>query len=299
HALMKAMMYVIPAEKPTEQNQMVLALVRGDHQLSEAKLGDALAGAKFRPAEAGEIRSSFGAAPGFIGPWGVKIVRILIDTGLRGRKNLVTGANRDDYHVRHVTPEEDFTGEYADVRTVANGDPCAQCGRALAVEPAIEIGHIFKLGRRYAESMGLRVLDEQGREVIPIMGSYGIGVERILTAAVEQYHDSDGMMLPRSIAPFDVILTPVNLAEPPIATAAEKLYDELRGAGLAVLYDDRDERPGVKFKDADLIGVPYRITLGAQKVAQGLAELLERSTRQRSDVRISEVAALLRSRYCG
>ncbi|MFQ5926277.1 MAG: proline--tRNA ligase, partial [Terriglobia bacterium] len=297
HALLKGLAYLIPAENPKEKNQMVLALLRGDHQLNEAKLSDALGGAAFRAAEPGEIRAAFGAAPGFIGPVGVHSVRILIDPALQGRKNLVTGANRDDHHLRHVTPGEDFTGEYADLRTVEPGDPCSQCGKPLAVNSAIEVGHIFKLGRRYAEAMDLRVLDEQGREVIPIMGSYGIGVERILTAAVEQHHDADGMVLPRSLAPFHVILTPVNLGEAPIRAAAEQLYTELGTAGLEVLYDDRDERPGVKFKDADLIGIPYRITLGTQKVARGLAELAERSTRERTDVRISAMASVVRSRY--
>ncbi|MFQ5816577.1 MAG: proline--tRNA ligase [Terriglobia bacterium] len=296
HALLKGLAYVIPAESPKEKSQMVLALLRGDHQLNEAKLSDALGGAPFRPAEPQEVRATFGAVPGFIGPVGVNNVRILIDTALAGRKNLVTGANRDDHHLRHVTPGEDFSGPYVDLRTVVDRDPCAQCGKPLAVESAIEVGHIFKLGRRYAASMGLRVLDEKDRELIPIMGSYGIGVERILTAAVEQHHDADGMVLPRALAPFDVILTPVNLGEEPIRAAAEQLYAELCAAGLEVLYDERDERPGVKFKDADLIGIPYRITLGAQKVARGLAELSERSTRQRTDVRISEMVLAVRNR---
>ncbi len=297
--LMKSLAYVIAPADPKGQPQMVLALLRGDHQLNEAKLGEALGGAAWRPALAGEIRDAFGAEPGFIGPLGVRNVRILLDTSLKGRTNLVTGANRNDHHVRHVTPEEDFTGEYADLRTVVSGDPCGQCRRPLTVSSAIEVGHIFKLGRRYAESMGLRVLDAQGREVIPIMGSYGIGVERILTAAAELYHDEDGLRLPRAIAPFDVTLTPVNLDEPPLRAAAEQLYRELEHARLQVLYDDRDERPGVKFKDADLIGVPYRITLGTQKVAQGLVEIFERSTRRKADVRIPEAVSVLRSRYCG
>ena len=296
---MKSLAYVIPPADPKGKPQMVLALVRGDHQLNEAKLGEALGGAAWRPALAGEIRDAFGAEPGFIGPLGARNVRILLDTTLKGRQNLVTGANRDDHHVRHVTPGEDFTGEYADLRTVVSGDPCSQCGRPLSVSSAIEVGHIFKLGRRYAESMGLRVLDEQGREIIPIMGSYGIGVERILTAAAELYHDEDGLRLPRAIAPFDVTLTPVNLDEPPLRAAAEQLYRELEHARLQVLYDDRDERPGVKFKDADLIGVPYRITVGTQKVAQGLVEIFDRSTRQKADVRMPEAVSILRSRYCG
>ncbi len=296
---MKTLAYVVPATNPKDKDHMVLVLLRGDHQLNEAKLGNVLAGAKFRPAQPDEIYRIFGSAPGFIGPVGVNQVRILIDFALAGRKNLVTGANRDHHHLRYVTPEEDFTGEYHDLRTVVAGDPCKQCSRPLTVHSAIEVGHIFKLGRRYAEAMGLRVLDQRGRELIPIMGSYGIGVERILTAAVEQHHDAKGITLPRAIAPFDVILTPVNLNEEPIRAAAEQLYQQARAAGLAILYDDRDARPGVKFKDADLIGVPYRITLGSKKVAKGLAELSERSTGQRGDVKMTEVVAMLKSRYCG
>ncbi len=299
HFFMKALAYVVPAAEPSEKDKMVLVLLRGDHQLNEAKLGDVLGGASFRTAQPDEIYHTFGAAPGFIGPVGVHQARILIDLALRGRKNLITGANRDHHHLRQVTPEEDFAGEYHDLRLVVAGDPCKQCGRALTVQPAIEVGHIFKLGRRYAEAMGLRVLDPRGRALTPIMGSYGIGVERILTAAVEQHHDTNGIALPRAIAPFDAILTPVNLNEEPIRTAAEQLYQQARAASLAILYDDRDERPGVKFKDADLIGVPYRITLGRKKVAKGLAELSERSTGQRGDVRMAEVVAVLKSRYCG
>ena len=297
--LMKALVYVVPGDKEKkEKDQMVLALVRGDHQLNEAKLTDALGGAAFRPAHPEEIRQQFKAQAGFIGPLGAKGVRVLIDESLRGRRNLITGANQDDRHVRHVTPERDFTGEYADLRMVADGDLCPRCGRPLKIAAAIEVGHIFKLGRRYAESMGARVLDRDGKEVTLVMGSYGIGVERILTAAVEQHHDADGIMLPRSIAPFDVVLTPTNLNEAPVRQAADQLYAELERSGLAVLYDDRDERAGVKFKDADLIGVPLRLTVG-RKAVEGLVEVSERSTGQRADARISEAPGLVKSRYCG
>jgi len=302
--LMKALVYVIPGDKEKkEKDQIVLALVRGDHQLNEAKLADALAriglgGAAFRPAHPEEIRQQFGAEPGFIGPLGVKGVRILIDEALRGRRHLITGANRNDHHVRHLTPERDFTGDYADLRLVADGDPCPRCGRPLKVAAAIEVGHIFKLGRRYAESMGARVLDRNGKEVTLVMGSYGIGVERILTAAVEQHHDADGMKLPRAIAPFQVVLTPTNLNEEPIRRVADELYAGLQQAGVETLFDDRDERAGVKFKDADLIGVPLRLTVG-KKAADGLVEVNERSTGQRADARIAEALGLVKSRYCG
>jgi prolyl-tRNA synthetase len=299
---MKSVAYVLVpptgagAEEPPAPPQLVLVLIRGDHEVNEAKLGDPLGGAPFRPAHPEEIQAAFGAAPGFLGPLGVKGVRILIDDGLRGRRNLITGANRNDHHVRHVTPERDFTGEYHDLRLVADGDPCPRCERPLQVAPAIEVGHIFKLGRRYAQAMGARVLDRDGKETTLVMGSYGIGVERILSAAVEQHHDEQGMKLPRSIAPFLVLLTPTNLNEAPIREAAEQLYADLQASSLEVLYDDRDERAGVKFMDADLVGIPLRLTVG-RKAAQGVVEITERSTGHRTDAKISQVVEWLKSRY--
>jgi prolyl-tRNA synthetase len=296
--LMKSVVYAIPpASGSGAKPELVLALTRGDHEVNEAKLADALGGAPFRPAHADEIREVFGAAPGSLGPQGVSGVRILTDEALRGRRNLVTGANRDNYHVRFLTPGRDFRAVFTDLRAVADGDLCIQCGRPLRVAPAIELGHIFKLGRRYAESMGARVLDRDGKEVTPIMGSYGIGVERILSAAVEQHHDDKGMKLPRSIAPFDVILTPTNLKQEPIRRTAEELYAALRRAGFEVLYDDRDERAGVKFNDADLIGVPLRVTVG-RRAEEGVAEITRRSTGERADAKISEIVELLNARYC-
>ena len=296
--LMKALVYVVPAPEEGQQGEVILALLRGDHQLNEAKLSDALGGAAFRPAHPEEIRRHFGADPGSIGPLGVEGTRILIDEALRGRRNLTSGANRDGHHYRYLTPEKDFTGAYHDLRTVVDGDPCLRCGRPLRVRSAIELGHIFKLGRRYAEALGARVLDKDGREVTLVMGSYGIGVERILTAAVEQGHDEAGIKLPRSIAPFQAVLTPTNLKEESIQRVAEQLYCELQDARVEVLFDDRDERAGVKFKDSDLIGVPFRITVG-KKAKEGLVEISERSTGQQADAKISETVGLLQSRYCG
>lgn len=295
--LMKSVVYAIPpADEAGGKPELVLALTRGDHEVNEAKLADALGGAAFRPAHPEEIRAVFGAAPGSLGPLGVEGVRVLADDALRGRRDLITGANRDEHHARFVTPERDFRAIFTDLRAVADGDLCLECGRALRVAPAIEVGHIFKLGRRYAEAMGARVLDRDGKEVTPIMGSYGIGVERILSAAVEQHHDEKGMKLPRSIAPFEVVLTPTNLKEEPIRRAAEELYAGLHQAGLEVLYDDRDERAGVKFNDADLIGVPLRVTVG-RKAADGVAEITQRSTGDRADAKIGEIVGLLKTRY--
>lgn len=202
---------------------------------------------------------------------------------------MIAGANRDDYHLRHVTPGEDFTPEYCDLRQVAAGDTEITTGAPLEIVKSVEIGHIFKLGYKYSESMGLRVLNEAGQEVTPIMGSYGIGIERILSAAIELYHDRDGMSLPPSIAPFAVVITPVNWSDEKQRAAAGDLYRKAKELGLDALLDDRDERPGVKFKDADLIGVPYRITVG-KKLAQGVAEVVERRTRSSYDVPLEGAA---------
>jgi prolyl-tRNA synthetase len=211
---------------------------------------------------------------------------------------MIAGANKDDYHLRNVTPGEDFTPEYFDLRQVAAGETSLDTGDPLEVIKTVEIGHIFKLGYKYSDSMGLKVLDESGKEVTVIMGSYGIGVERILSAAIELFHDKDGMALPATIAPFEVVVTPVNAADAGQNEAAQKLYAECKAAGLDVLFDDRDERPGVKFKDADLIGIPYRITLG-KKLPQGLVEVVERRTKQSVDVPVAEAVAYVRGKVHG
>jgi prolyl-tRNA synthetase len=240
----------------------VLALVRGDHSLSETKFSSAVRAVEFRPAHPEEIVNLFGAEAGSLGPVGVKNMRVIADEALRGRRNMIAGANKDDHHLRHVTPDEDFKPEYFDLRQVAAGDACLKCGGAIELIKAVEVGHIFKLGYRYSESMGLRVLNESGEEVKVIMGSYGIGIERILSAAIELYHDKDGMALPAAVAPFDVVVTPVNYADAAQRAAAEELYQSCLKLGLDAVMDDRDERPGVKFKDAVLVGIPYRISLG-------------------------------------
>jgi prolyl-tRNA synthetase len=273
----------------------VLALLRGDHQLSETKFASALGVKDIRPAHPEEIREWFGADPGSLGPVGVKTLRVVADQTLKGRRNMIAGANRDDYHLRNVTPSKDFETEYFDLRQVVLGDTCVKCGGKIELIKAMEIGHIFKLGYRYSQSMGLRVLNETGEEVTVIMGSYGIGVERILSAAIELFHDKDGMALPVTIAPFQVVVTPVNNADAALRKAAEDIYGSCLSGGLDTLLDDRDERPGVKFKDADLIGIPYRITVG-KKLPQGLVEIVERRTKQTMDVRVEEAAAYVKQR---
>jgi prolyl-tRNA synthetase len=191
--------------------------------------------------------------------------------------------------LKNVTPDRDFKVEHwADLRSAAEGEGCPKCDSPLKVAKAVEIGHIFKLGTKYSESMGARVLDKDGKEVMPIMGCYGIGIERILTCAIEQANDENGFCLPRSIAPFDVVIVPTNMADAAIADVAQKIAAELEATGYDVLLDDRDERAGVKFKDADLIGIPFRINVG-KKVTEGKVELVSRSTRQSQDATIAEI----------
>jgi len=276
----------------------LLVLLRGDHQLSETKFAAAAGDAAFRPAYPEEIRQAFGADPGSLGPVGVTRLRILADQALAGRHNMIAGANRDDYHLRHVTPGEDFQAEFMDLRQVEAGDGCMACGAPLEIRKTVEVGHIFKLGYKYSESMGLHVTNAAGEEVTPIMGSYGIGIERILSAAIELYHDQDGMSLPPAIAPFTVVVTPVNMNDALQAKTAEEIYRACLGLGLDALLDDRDERPGVKFKDADLIGVPYRITVG-KKAGAGKVELVERRGRRIVDIDIAAAPEQVAGRVRG
>ena len=278
------------------ENQPVVLLMRGDHSLSETKLAAVLGTATFRPATPEEALKLHGAQLGSLGPVGLKGVRIIADGALSGRRNMISGANRDGYHLHNVTPGRDFTAEFADIRAVNPGDGCVRCGRTLILTKSIELGHVFKLGRRYSEAMHASVLDASGKEVPLVMGSYGIGLERILSAAAEQNHDKDGMFLPRSIAPFEVILTAANMDDEKVRATAEKLYGEMRANSIDVLFDDRAERPGVKFKDADLIGVPLRVTVGKRKLEQGLVEIFQRSTKQIQDAKLDTVIPLLLGR---
>jgi len=228
------------------------------------------------------VQEWFKAPGGFLGPVGLEIaakpmssgLTVVVDEGLIGRENMICGANKLDYHLRNVTPARDFKWSLtADVRNAVEGDGCPNCGHALKVAKAVEIGHIFKLGYKYSESMGARVLDVNGKEVTPIMGSYGIGMERILTSCIEQSNDQNGFWLPASIAPFQVVVVPTNTADEGINSAAIAIAHRLEDAGMDVLLDDRDERPGVKFKDADLVGIPYRVNVG-KKLAEGLIEVV-------------------------
>jgi prolyl-tRNA synthetase len=223
---------------------------------------------------------------------------VVVEKSLEGRKNMVCGANKLDYHLRNVVPARDFSWTLlADIRSVNEGEACPKSGCAgkLVVGKAVEVGHIFKLGYKYSESMGARVLDENGKEITPIMGSYGIGIERILTAAVEQSNDKNGFWLPASIAPFTVVVTVTNMTDALLRETGEKLAAELEAAGLDVPLDDRDERAGVKFKDADLVGIPYRINVG-KKAAEGKVELVTRATSTSVDVALPDAVALVKQR---
>jgi prolyl-tRNA synthetase len=288
--LMKTLVYIV-------ESQPVVLLLRGDHTLGETKLATALGTAVFRPATPEEALALHGANLGSLGPVGLRGVRVLADRALEGRRNLITGANRDGYHLRNVTPGRDFIPEYYDLRLVSTGDLCIRCAKSLRVSVAVELGHVFKLGRRYSETMHATVLDANGEEVPLVMGSYGIGLERILSAAAEQNHDEDGMFLPRSIAPFEVVLTAANMDDEQVLSASEELYKVMRAHSIDVLFDDRAERPGVKFKDADLIGIPYRVTVGKRKLEEGQVEIFRRSTKQIQDVNLEGVMPALLERY--
>ena len=306
------------AEKPTARGhlikQPVVALLRGDHTVNEAKLASLLKVSDLRTMNAEELELYFQGPGGFVGPVGLVVrpenqmglwpdektpandraVNLVMDSALVGRKNMICGANKLDYHLRNVTPGQDFQYTVAaDIRNVEAGEACPTCGTPLVVGKAVEIGHIFQLGPKYTESMGARVLDKDGKEVMPIMGCYGIGIERILTAAIEQNHDDNGFWLPPSIAPFDVVVVPISVRDETQMKKSLEIAEQLKEAGFDVIVDDRDERPGVKFKDADLVGIPFRVNVG-KKVTEGLIEVKQRSTGETQDVNIAAISGHLR-----
>jgi prolyl-tRNA synthetase len=284
--------------EPGQVSRAVVLLMRGDHQMNETKLSTAVGGKETRPMQEEEILALFKSPAGYLGPLGIDWAKdmndptkpiLLVDKALEGRTNLIGGANKENYHVKHLTPGKNFhPTAYVDLRSVIAGEDCPNCGSPLRIDTAVEIGHIFKLGYKYSETMGARVLDHNGKEIAPIMGSYGIGIERILTAAVEQNNDESGFWLPPSIAPFEVVVVSTNSKDEAIRSAAEGIALQLEAAGFDVLLDDRDERPGVKFKDADLVGIPFRINVG-KKVTEDTVEVVRRSTLQREDVKISAI----------
>jgi len=265
----------------------LLVVVRGDHRLNEIKLANALK-AHARPAEADEVREVFGAEPGFIGPVGAR-VDVVADEALRDLRGLVAGGNEPDVHLVGVEPGRDFRPEWADVRCVESGDTGPD-GGTIRLEPAIEVGNIFKLGTRYSERLGARYLDEQGREQPIWMGSYGIGPARIVAAAIEQFHDEQGIAWPRSVAPFDVELVTLGREGEEARRVADALYDDLREEGLDVLYDDREASAGEKFTDAELLGCPLRLTVGKRSVEAGEVEAQVRRGRETRSLPLEDAA---------
>jgi prolyl-tRNA synthetase len=280
-ALIKAFPLLVDGRGPA------LVVVRGDHRLNEIKLQNAL-GATARPAEDGEVREVFGAEAGFIGPVGAR-VEVLADEALRGLHGLVAGGNEPDVHLVGVEPGRDFEAAWVDVRRVEPGDTCPN-GGAIRIEPAIEVGNIFKLGTRYSKPLGARYLDEEGREQLIWMGSYGIGPARIVAAAIEQFHDDVGISWPRSVAPFDVELVTLGKEGEEARRHADELYGQLRGAGLDVLYDDREASAGEKFADAELLGCPLRLTIGKRSLEAGEVDVQVRRGREKRSLPLEGAA---------
>jgi prolyl-tRNA synthetase len=270
-----------------EERGPVLVVIRGDHRLNEIKLQNALGG-PFRPAEPEEVRKEFGAEPGFIGPVGTP-VEVLADEALRGLSGLVAGGNKHDVHLTGVEPGRDFEPTWVDVRRVEEGDLCP-AGQPIHIEPAIEVGNIFKLGTRYSEPLGARYLDEEGKEQLIWMGSYGIGPARIVAAAIEQFADEQGISWPRAVAPFDVELVTLGKPGEEARALSDRLYDELRELGLDVLYDDRDDSPGEKFADAELLGCPLRVTIGKKSVEAGEIEVQVRRGQEKGSLPLDGAA---------
>jgi len=265
------------------ESRPVIVLLRGDDQLNEAKFASRLGTTTFRAATAEEIFEWMGAHPGSLGAVsGTRRrddISVWADERLRGARDMTTGANEDGFHLRHVDIGRDIrVDQWADLRTVQAGEPCARCGQPLKTRRAIEVGHVFKLGTKYSEALGAEFLDESGARHPCVMGCYGIGVTRTLQAVIEQSNDKDGIIWPMSVAPYQVCLTPLNVAPDSAPMRwAERLYTELTAAGVEVMLDDRDERPGVKFKDADLVGFPVRVNLGEKSLAKGEVEIKPRS----------------------
>jgi prolyl-tRNA synthetase len=281
----KTLVYVL-------DDELALVLLRGDHALVEQKLQDGTGSTELRPARADEIRGLLGADAGSLGAVAVSGSRILADPTLQGRSNMTTGANVDDHHLRGVSVERDIAiDEWVDLRAVAAGEPCPESGEGLEIFRAIEAGHIFKLESMYSEPLDAKVLDADGRAVPLIMGSYGIGVERNIAAVVEVNHDDKGIVWPVSIAPYEVVITVVKVKDEETMDVADTIYTQLGAAGIDVIIDDRNERPGVKFNDAELIGIPYRVTVGPRGLADGVVEITERRSGAAETVPVAEATA--------
>ncbi|MDG2111050.1 MAG: proline--tRNA ligase, partial [Actinomycetota bacterium] len=259
--------------------ELTLALVRGDHQLNLQKLQDQTGAIELRPAEAAEALEHLGANPGSLGAVEVEGLRIIADHALSGRHAMTTGANEDDWHLRGVDVERDIAvDQWADLREVQAGEACPRCGAVLEIVRCIEAGHIFKLGRKYADALGVSVLDVNGKAQTPLMGCYGIGIGRALAAVAENHHDDSGLIWPMSVAPYEVAITVMSVKDERLVAAGEQIYQGLRDLGVDAILDDRDARAGVKFADAELVGIPLRITVGGRGLDNGEVELTPRMT---------------------
>jgi prolyl-tRNA synthetase len=276
--------------------QLTLVLLRGDHPLADQKLIDVTGAATIRPAQPEEIVAALGASPGSLGAVGVTDLPVIADLALQGRTNMTTGANTDEVHLTGVNVGRDISvGTWADLREVAAGELCPRCGTALELVQAIEVGHIFKLGRKYTTALGVSVLGPDGSAVTPIMGSYGIGVERAVAAIAEVHHDDAGLTWPVQMAPVEATVILLSTRDEAARSTAESLYRGLLAAGVDAAIDDRDERPGVKFKDAELTGVPFRLTVGSRDLADGLVEVTSRATGEKDRVAVDTAVAHVRT----
>jgi prolyl-tRNA synthetase len=291
HQQIKTLVYLIESKR-------TLVLMRGDHQLNEVKLAAATGAVNLRPAMPDEIQPALGAKPGSLGAVNVSNMPVYADESLRGVTGMVTGANEDGFHFRNVSIDRDIKVEkWADLRTVAKGEPCPTCGAALNIRRAIEVGHVFKLGTKYSEKLDALFVAEDGTKKPAIMGCYGIGITRTMQAVIEQSNDKDGIIWPMSVAPFQVCITPLGITPGhPVMVLAEKLYNELTARDVEVILDDREERPGVKFKDSELIGIPIRIGIGEKSLAKGEVEIKVRGgalTPVKPDEAVAKVLELI------
>ena len=276
----KTLVYMVDGE-------LSLILLRGDHQFQEQKFRDSTSAMEIAPAEEETIKKALGASPGSLGAVGIDGIKTFADPSLKGRSGMTTGANEDDFHLSGVDVDRDIkVDQWVDVRSIADGEGCPSCSNPLRVVRCIEAGHIFKLGRKYSEAMGVSVLDSEGNSQIPTMGSYGIGVGRAMAAIAETCCDDSGLIWPISVAPYEVVLTVVKTDDENSMEVADKIYKDLKAHGIDVLFDDREERPGVKFADAELIGIPLRITIGPRGLENGIVEFLDRSDPEKTQTEL-------------
>ena len=287
--MVKTMVYMADGEP-------VAVLLRGDREVEEIKLKNLLDVNEVELAEDKEVFDATGVPSGYLGPVGIKI-KLVADQEVMAMRNVFVGGNEKNYHLKNVNPGRDFeVAEVTDLRKVTTEDRCPDCGGSLDLTEGIEVGHIFKLGTAYSEAMEAKFQDSEGQEKPFIMGCYGIGVSRVVAAAIEQNHDDNGIIFPVPLAPYQVIILNLGLSDEAVTAAADKLYEDLRSAGVDVLLDDRDERPGGKFKDADLLGIPYRVMVGKSYTKNGVFELRDRKTGETEDVDPEKAAELLKMR---